>query len=154
VPNSVGHAARAWSDNGVTTFRALQAPFLIDPTSRLRHLWLRSSRQHALLRIRAEVMRACREYFDSHGFLGFDAPILTPGDMAGRQIRSQPSSDTDAIIEALGGVPIRTGGDAMANGVDDGTIRGLESSFTLMSDEPWLPIEIMTMAGLTADRSA
>jgi asparaginyl-tRNA synthetase len=48
--------------------------FLLDH----RHLWLRSSRQHALLRIRAEVGRACREYFDSHGFVGFDAPILTP----------------------------------------------------------------------------
>jgi len=43
-----------------------------------RHLWLRSSRQHAILRIRAEVVRACREYLDGHGFLGFDAPILTP----------------------------------------------------------------------------
>jgi asparaginyl-tRNA synthetase len=43
-----------------------------------RHLWLRSSRQHAVLRIRAEVVRACREYLDAHGFLGFDAPILTP----------------------------------------------------------------------------
>ena len=43
-----------------------------------RHLWLRSSRQHAILRIRAEVIRACREYLDEHGFLGFDAPILTP----------------------------------------------------------------------------
>jgi asparaginyl-tRNA synthetase len=43
-----------------------------------RHLWLRSSRQHAVLRVRAEVVRACREYLDSHGFVGFDAPILTP----------------------------------------------------------------------------
>jgi asparaginyl-tRNA synthetase len=43
-----------------------------------RHLWLRSSRQHAIMRIRAEVIRACREYLDGHGFLGFDAPILTP----------------------------------------------------------------------------
>jgi asparaginyl-tRNA synthetase len=43
-----------------------------------RHLWLRSSRQHAVLRIRAEVARACREYLDAHGFVGFDAPILTP----------------------------------------------------------------------------
>ncbi len=48
--------------------------FLLDH----RHLWLRSSRQHALLRVRAEVMRACREYFDTHGFIAFDAPILTP----------------------------------------------------------------------------
>src|SRR5437763_2090761 len=43
-----------------------------------RHLWLRSSRQHALLRVRSEVIRACREYLDGHGFLAFDAPILTP----------------------------------------------------------------------------
>jgi len=43
-----------------------------------RHLWLRSSRQHAILRVRAEVIAACRDYFDSHGFVGFDAPILTP----------------------------------------------------------------------------
>ena len=43
-----------------------------------RHLWLRSSRQHAILRVRAEIVRAAREYLDGHGFLGFDAPILTP----------------------------------------------------------------------------
>jgi asparaginyl-tRNA synthetase len=43
-----------------------------------RHLWLRSSRQHAVLRVRAEVVRACREYLDGRGFVGFDAPILTP----------------------------------------------------------------------------
>src|SRR5215510_14931157 len=43
-----------------------------------RHLWLRSSRQHAILRVRAEVIRAAREYLDGHGFLAFDAPILTP----------------------------------------------------------------------------
>ena len=48
--------------------------FLLDH----RHLWLRSSRQHAILRVRAEVVRACREYLDGHGFLAFDAPILTP----------------------------------------------------------------------------
>lgn len=43
-----------------------------------RHLWLRSSRQHAVLRVRAEVIRAIREYFDSRGFLLLDAPIFTP----------------------------------------------------------------------------
>ena len=48
--------------------------FLLDH----RHLWLRSARQHALLRVRSEVIRACREYLDGHGFLAFDAPILTP----------------------------------------------------------------------------
>ncbi|MEA3345625.1 MAG: asparagine--tRNA ligase [Chloroflexota bacterium] len=43
-----------------------------------RHLWLRSSRQWAILRIRATVIRAIRNWLDSHGFLNVDTPILTP----------------------------------------------------------------------------
>jgi len=48
-----------------------------------RHLWLRSSRQTSILRIRAEVMRACRDYLDDRGFLEVDAPILTPASVEG-----------------------------------------------------------------------
>jgi asparaginyl-tRNA synthetase len=43
-----------------------------------RHLWLRSKRQHAILRVRAEIVAAVRHYFDSHGFTLVDAPIFTP----------------------------------------------------------------------------
>ncbi|MEW6245482.1 MAG: asparagine--tRNA ligase [Nitrospirota bacterium] len=43
-----------------------------------RHLWLRSSRQHAVLRIRHEIIRACRTFFDERGFVLVDAPIFTP----------------------------------------------------------------------------
>jgi asparaginyl-tRNA synthetase len=43
-----------------------------------RHLWLRSRRQHAALLVRHEVIRAIREYFDSHGFVLVDTPIFTP----------------------------------------------------------------------------
>jgi asparaginyl-tRNA synthetase len=43
-----------------------------------RHLWLRSSRQHAILRVRHQLIRAIREFFDTHGFLLLDAPIFTP----------------------------------------------------------------------------
>jgi asparaginyl-tRNA synthetase len=43
-----------------------------------RHLWLRSRRQHAILRVRHEVIRAVRDYFDTHGFLLVDTPIFTP----------------------------------------------------------------------------
>mgnify|MGYP001387991332 CR=1 FL=1 len=42
-----------------------------------RHLWVRSSRQHALLRIRAEVIAAAQEWLNSQGFVRFDTPILT-----------------------------------------------------------------------------
>src|SRR5262249_55423068 len=48
--------------------------FLLDH----RHLSVRSTRQHAILRIRAEIVRAAREYLDGRGFVLFDAPILTP----------------------------------------------------------------------------
>jgi asparaginyl-tRNA synthetase len=43
-----------------------------------RHLWLRSSRQAALLRIRATLCRAARNFFDERGFVSVEAPILTP----------------------------------------------------------------------------
>ncbi|MBC7265172.1 MAG: asparagine--tRNA ligase [Chloroflexi bacterium] len=43
-----------------------------------RHLWIRSSRQWAILRVRAEVIRAIREWLDSNGFVNVDTPILTP----------------------------------------------------------------------------
>lgn len=43
-----------------------------------RHLWLRSSRQHAILKIRHEIIRACRDFFDNRGFVLVDTPIFTP----------------------------------------------------------------------------
>ncbi|MGA8026411.1 MAG: amino acid--tRNA ligase-related protein, partial [Bryobacteraceae bacterium] len=43
-----------------------------------RHLWLRSRRQHAAIRVRHEVIKSIRDYFDSHGFTLVDTPIFTP----------------------------------------------------------------------------
>jgi len=43
-----------------------------------RHLWLRSQRQAAILRVRHEVVKAVRDFFDDDGFTLADAPILTP----------------------------------------------------------------------------
>jgi asparaginyl-tRNA synthetase len=43
-----------------------------------RHLWVRSPRQSAILRVRAEIMRAAAEYLDSNGYIRTDPPILTP----------------------------------------------------------------------------
>ena len=43
-----------------------------------RHLWLRSRRQHAIIRVRHEVIRAIRDYFDDNGFILVDTPIFTP----------------------------------------------------------------------------
>src|SRR4051794_40270447 len=43
-----------------------------------RHLWLRSRRQHAAIRVRHEVIRAIRDFFDNNGFVLVDTPIFTP----------------------------------------------------------------------------
>ncbi len=43
-----------------------------------RHLWIRHRKQYAILRIRHGIVRSIRDFFDSRGFLLFDAPILTP----------------------------------------------------------------------------
>jgi asparaginyl-tRNA synthetase len=48
--------------------------FLLDR----RHLWIRSARQQAVLRIRHEVINAVRDYFNSRGFVLADTPIFTP----------------------------------------------------------------------------
>src|SRR6266550_3935467 len=43
-----------------------------------RHLWLRSRRQHAILKVRHTVVKAVRDFFDNDGFTLADAPIFTP----------------------------------------------------------------------------
>jgi len=43
-----------------------------------RHLWVRTPRQAAILRVRAEIIKAARDYFDDRGFTLTDPPILTP----------------------------------------------------------------------------
>jgi asparaginyl-tRNA synthetase len=48
--------------------------FLLDQ----RHLWIRSRKQWALLRLRASVMRTCRDWLDKHGYVEMSTPILTP----------------------------------------------------------------------------
>ncbi|MGD8816004.1 MAG: asparagine--tRNA ligase [Acidobacteriota bacterium] len=48
-----------------------------------RHLWLRSSRQHAALRVRSKLIHICRSYFHDRGFVLIDSPILTPTSVEG-----------------------------------------------------------------------
>lgn len=61
------------------TPKAHGTAFLMDH----RHLWLRSSRQHAILRVRSEIVKACRAYYDNNGFVLIDAPIFTPSSCEG-----------------------------------------------------------------------
>jgi len=81
------HRAPGGYELDVSRVEALQIaqPFPIQPKEHgvgflmeHRHLWLRSHRQHAILRVRHEIIRACRNFFDERGFILVDAPIFTP----------------------------------------------------------------------------
>jgi asparaginyl-tRNA synthetase len=73
---------------GVTQIEPIQIPSEDFPISQKehgiafllekRHLWLRSSRQVAVLRVRAAIIKAVREFLDNQGFILFDTPIFTP----------------------------------------------------------------------------
>ena len=50
----------------------------IDYLMQNRHLWLRSPRQHAIIKVRHSIITAIRKFFDEDGFTLVDAPIFTP----------------------------------------------------------------------------
>lgn len=80
-----------------------------------RHLWIRSQKQWAALRIRAEIIRAIGSYFDDQGFIRFDAPILTPNSCEGTSnLFTTPYFDEKAYLTQSGQLYGETG--AMAFG--------------------------------------
>ena len=125
--------ARAWSAAGVTSLKALQAPFLFE------------SDEHVAAVVNdAAITKELFSGFDGSGVTGltlfpeslrhlfsFGQPMLTPADVKGRTIRAITSLETTALIEALGGTAVDPDGDAYQQGVDDGTIHGTDSGFTL-----------------------
>ena len=48
-----------------------------------RHLWIRSKKQWAILRVRHRIVKAIRDFFDDRGFTLFDPPIITPNAVEG-----------------------------------------------------------------------
>jgi len=69
-----------------------------------RHLWIRSERQSAVLRVRAEVIAAVRSFFDDRGFILADTPIFTPAACEGTStlFPVQYFDDTTAYLTQSG----------------------------------------------------
>jgi asparaginyl-tRNA synthetase len=73
--------------------------FLLDH----RHLWLRSHRQGAIMRVRNTIIRAIRDYLDGNGFLLIDAPIFTPAACEGTSTLFETNYfDTKAYLTQSG----------------------------------------------------
>jgi len=68
-----------------------------------RHLWLRSRRQHVILRVRHTIIKAIRDYFDNNGFTLVDSPILTPSACEGTStLFATPYFDSTAYLTQSG----------------------------------------------------
>ena len=125
--------ARAWSAAGVTSLKALQAPFLFE------------SDEHVAAVVNdPAITKDLLSGLDNSGVTGltlfpeslrhlfsFGQPMLTPADVRGKTIRAISSIDTTAIIESLGGTAVDPVGEAYQQGVDAGRIQGTDSGFTL-----------------------
>lgn len=68
-----------------------------------RHLWIRSKRQHAILRIRSEIINAVNQFFNENGFIKVDPPILTPTSAEGTtNLFHTKYFDEDAFLSQSG----------------------------------------------------
>lgn len=73
--------------------------FLLDH----RHLWIRTPRQRAILKIRAEILRAMSDFLDNDGFTRVDPPILTPSSCEGTtELFNTKYFDEDAYLTQSG----------------------------------------------------
>ena len=81
------------------TPKAHGTEFLMDH----RHLWLRSKRQHAVMKIRNEIIRATYEFFNNEGFVKVDPPILTGSAPEGTtELFATKYFDEDAYLSQSG----------------------------------------------------
>jgi TRAP-type C4-dicarboxylate transport system substrate-binding protein len=104
--------ARAWDLNGVESFRALQAPFLIT-SMRLLHRVVASPLAGEMLdslSAQGLVGLALVPDFLRHP-IGMGRALVTPSDFVGARIRIQPSHVTAAVIRALGARPLEISND-------------------------------------------
>lgn len=144
----------------VRSVRALQisAPYPISPKEHgveflmeHRHLWLRSQRQWAALRIRSEIFRAVESFFYDDGFIRFDAPILTPSSCEGTStLFTTPYFDEKAFLTQSGQLYGEVG--AMAFGkvfVFGPTFRAEKSKTRKHLTEFWMVEPEVAFADLT-----
>jgi TRAP-type transport system periplasmic protein len=126
-------AARAWDTVGVTSFQALQAPFLITDHELLTEVLAGSMADEMIVGLGDVGLVGLGLYPDGLRYpLGYTAPMTSLEDFDGADIRLVPSEATEALVRALGGRPVYgLAGDALAAAIASGDIDGTETSLEL-----------------------
>jgi TRAP-type transport system periplasmic protein len=125
--------ASQWSAVGVTTLRALQAPFLIESDEHVAAIVNDDAISQKMLGGLSAVGVTGLTLFpwSLRHFFSFTSPILTPADVKGRTIRTPGSVDVAALLAALGGKAVLPNDDEFTSGVANGTITAADSGFTV-----------------------
>ena len=126
-------AARAWDTVGVTSFQALQAPFLITDHELLTEVLAGSMADEMIVGLDDVGLVGLGLYPDGLRYpLGYTAPMTSLEDFDGADIRLVPSEATEALVRALGGRPVYgLTGDALDAAIASGDVDGTEVSLGL-----------------------
>lgn len=129
--------ARAWDTEGVDSFRALSAPFLVTSDALIKEAVKPAFADGLLAGLKDVGLTGLALFPEGPRLLfSFGSPILTPADVKGMVIRS-PKSDTHySVLEALGAVPTDLASEEFGNEVDAGNVGGAESSLAYADDLP------------------
>jgi TRAP-type C4-dicarboxylate transport system substrate-binding protein len=121
--------ARAWDLNGLKSFRALQAPFLVTSTRLLNRVVTSPMAQEMIDSLSTEdvVGLALAPDYLRHP-VGMGRGLVTPADFAGARIRIQPSRVTAASIRALGSRPVEISNDDIGLAIHDKRVDAQELS--------------------------
>jgi TRAP-type C4-dicarboxylate transport system substrate-binding protein len=121
--------ARGFDLVGVSSLRALQAPFLVSTSAVGDKLLADPIADEMLSGLSTAGLTGLALTYDSLRHpIGFRHPLVSPADFEGATIAAPQSTTTKRLLEALGATATDVNGDALEGGIVDGTIRGLENS--------------------------
>jgi TRAP-type C4-dicarboxylate transport system substrate-binding protein len=121
--------ARAWDTLGVRSFQALQAPFLIDSYPLLDAAVKSPMATRMLAGLNQAGFTGLGLYPDQLRHLtGFRKPLASLRDLRGARIRVPSSRASDALVRALGAVPVHLNGSAFRTAVANGMVDGVDAS--------------------------
>jgi TRAP-type C4-dicarboxylate transport system substrate-binding protein len=126
-------AARAWDTAGVTSFQALQAPFLITDHELLTEVLASPMADEMVAGLQGAGVVGLGLFPDGMRYpLGYTAPMISLEDFDGADIRLVPSGATEALVRALGGRPVYgLAGDELDAAIANGDVDGTEVSLGL-----------------------
>jgi TRAP-type C4-dicarboxylate transport system substrate-binding protein len=139
--------ARAWDTEGVTSLRALQAPFLVTSDELADRLVVSDLANELMSGLDKAGVTGLALLPESlrHPF-GFGRALVSPEDFAGKTIRTPRSEVGDAIYSALGAKPDDTSGDPAKAAIRAGTLVGFDTGFVLAE---LLPMPAIAVGNVT-----